>query len=110
MAIIGTERKREIGQGTGTGIQLAPHSRSLDTRDPHDVTLFTFKASLGNRSPSAVPALEDGDLERERERDGRIKERGRIGPGSLGRELQGLQNLMPNFFLSIFLFARLNFS
>lgn len=84
MAIIGTGRKREIGQGTGTGIQLAPHSRSLDTRGPHDVTLFTFKTSLGNRSSSAVPALEDGDLERERvrERDGRVKERGRIGPRS----------------------------
>jgi len=74
--IIGIGRKREIRQGIGTGVQLAPYSRSLDTRDPHDVTLFTFKASLGNRSPSAVPALEDGDLKREREAEGqREKER-----------------------------------
>jgi len=58
-------REREIGQRTGTDVQPAPH-RSVDTRGPHDVTLFTFKASLGNRSPSAVTALEDSDLERER--------------------------------------------
>lgn len=111
MAIIGTEREKEIRQGTETGVQPAPHSRSLDTRGPHDVTLFTFKASLSNRSPSAVPVLEDGDLEKERERDKerdrKVKRRGKIRPKS-PRELQGLQGFASNFSLSLLFFVQIS--